>query len=418
MSRFPNPDLFTMLSPTLIGTYDVIIDIGEIPILVRTDNADFANMLACRYGEFVASNAPAAAVELEIRLVEPGHGIRNSGHGNRDSGPGLSTPDPGLQTPESDEYDQDLSVRLESGRWVMERGDFRAEWDPETHQGWVRQTANPYSIDGVLRILHSLMLARTGGFLVHAASAVRTGRAFVFAGVSGTGKTTISRLAPPDVTLLTDEITYLRPEEQVTGYRLQVAGNGGQGSGVRRGEQVSGAGRQEPGVRGDRGGESQIADSKFKITNLGPQISNPQSQTLNPESRIPNSDTGIPNPESRIQNPESRVANSEPLSPVTFDLSPAFSAFGTPFAGELARIGQKVRAPLETLFLLKQGPENLIEPVSEGQAVRELMRHVLFFAHDEELVGMIFQTVCDFVRRVPVRRLVFTKDASVWELIG
>jgi len=78
VSRFPNPDLFTMLSPTLIGTYDVIIDIGEIPILVRTDNADFANMLACRYGEFVASNAPAAAVELEIRLVEPGHGIRNS----------------------------------------------------------------------------------------------------------------------------------------------------------------------------------------------------------------------------------------------------------------------------------------------------------------------------------------------------
>jgi len=43
---------------------------------------------------------------------------------------------------------------------------------------------------------------------------------------------------------------------------------------------------------------------------------------------------------------------------------------------------------------------------------------VLFFAQDEELVGMIFQTVCDFVRRVPVRRLVFKKDASVWELIG
>ena len=97
---------------------------------------------------------------------------------------------------------------------------------------------------------------------------------------------------------------------------------------------------------------------------------------------------------------------------------PAFQAFGTPFAGELARIGQKVRAPLATLFLLKQGPENRIEPVSEGQAARELLRHVLFFAQDEELVGMIFQTVCDFVRRVPVRRLVFTPDARVWELIG
>jgi hypothetical protein len=97
---------------------------------------------------------------------------------------------------------------------------------------------------------------------------------------------------------------------------------------------------------------------------------------------------------------------------------PAFDAFGTPFAGELARIGKRVRAPLAALFLLRQGPENRIEPLSEGQAARELLRHVLFFAHDGELVGMIFQTVCDFVGRVPVRRLVFTKDPRVWELIG
>ncbi len=84
----------------------------------------------------------------------------------------------------------------------------------------------------------------------------------------------------------------------------------------------------------------------------------------------------------------------------------------------MARIGEKVQAPLAALFLLKQGPENRIEPVSNAQAVRELMRHVLFFAHDQELVGMIFQTVCDFVKSVPVRRLVFTPDARVWEMIG
>jgi hypothetical protein len=252
-------------------------------------------------------------MELEIRLIdEPGLGARDSGFGE----------DP----------DADVSVRLEAGRWVMERGDFHAEWDPQCHRGWVRQTANPYAIDGVLRILHSLILAREGGFLVHAASAVRNGRAFVLAGVSGTGKTTLARLAPPDVTLLTDEISYIRPEEQVTGYREQETGNG------------------------------------F-------------------------------------------------LSPVTCNLTPAFSAFGTPFAGELARIGQKVQAPLAGLFLLQQGPENRIEPLSKGQAARELMRHILFFAHDTELVQMLFQTVCDFVRRVPVRRLVFTPEERVWELI-
>ena len=67
---------------------------------------------------------------------------------------------------------------------------------------------------------------------------------------------------------------------------------------------------------------------------------------------------------------------------------------------------------------MRQGPENRIEPLSEAEAARELLRHVLFFARDEELVGMVFQTVCDFVKRVPVRRLVFAKDPRVWELIG
>jgi len=260
-------------------------------------------------------------------------------------------------------------VRRENGLWKIGRGDFRAEWDPTSGHGWVRQSAQPYAIDGVLRILHSLVLARQGGFLVHAASAVRNGRAFVFAGESGTGKTTISRLAPPDVTLLTDEISYVR--KQVSGVRCQVSGSGTQAS--PSGELALGSygSSQESGVRS-------------------------QEKSFNRQSKI---------------------EDRQSLTPDTGHLTPAFIAYGTPFAGELARLGQKVEAPLAALFLLKQGAENRIEPLSEGQAVRELLRQVLFFAHDEELVGMVFQTVCEFVRRVPVRRLVFTLDPRVWELI-
>jgi len=313
-----------MSLPTLTSVRDLTINIGQIPILVRTDNAAFAHMLADRYGEFVTSDPSPAVMELEVRLIQEAE----LGGGDAEFG---------------EDPDADVSVHLESGRWVMERGDFHAEWDLQCRRGWVRQTANPYSIDGVLRILHSLILAREGGLLVHAASAVRNGRAFVFAGISGTGKTTLARLAPPDVTLLTDEISYVK---QVTGNREQGTGNGGQ----------------------------------------------------------------------VIQNWEQGAGNGF-LSPVTCNLSPAFSAFGTPFAGELARIGHKVQAPLAGVFLLQQGMENRLEPIREGQAVRELMRHVLFFAQDNELVHMIFQTVCDLVRRVPVRRLVFTPDARGWELI-
>src|SRR5713226_8803249 len=99
------------------------------------------------------------------------------------------------------------SIRMATGRWTLQRGDFRAEWDAGTRRGWIRQTLNPYAIDSVLRIVHTLVLAADGGFLLHASSAVRDGRAVLFTGPSGSGKTTIARLAPPDVTLLTDEIS-------------------------------------------------------------------------------------------------------------------------------------------------------------------------------------------------------------------
>ncbi len=386
---------------TTTAIHDVTLDIGAMPILIRTDSARFARLLADRYGEFVTFDSSHPVMELEIRLIEQGLGVRDSGLGARELGNGvltsdfgLRTPDPALQTSDSgprtpDPDDSDpppaVSVRREGSRWVMERGDFHAEWDPQCQRGWVRQTVNPYSIDGVLRILHSLFLARAGGFLVHGAGAVRNGRAFIFAGISGTGKTTIARLAPPDVTLLTDEISYVRSQE--------LEGRS-QESGVR--SQEPGIGSKESGVRGP---ESGVWDAESGV-------------------RIPNSEFKMAEPEPRVPNPESRVPNPEPLTPNPESLTPAFAAYGTPFAGELARIGVKLKAPLAGLFLLKQGPENRIEPVSQAQAVRELMRHVLFFSQDEELVGMVFRTVCDFVKRVPVRRLVFTKDASVWELIG
>jgi len=326
-------------------THELVIDIGAMPILVRTDSRDFAHMLEDRYGKFVTADAPHAVMELEIELIPPGR-VCNA---------------------------EDVCVRRDAGRWVMERGDFRAEWDPQCHRGWVRQSANPYAIDGVLRILHSLILAREGGFLVHAASAVRNGRAFLFSGVSGAGKTTISRLAPPDVVLLTDEISYVRPRVQGTGAGCQVSGARCQVPSYS--EQVIGNGEQ-----GTRNRGSGTKDSPF------------------PGTRSPAPDTSS-------------------LAPDTWHLTPAFEAFGTPFAGELARLGENLRAPLAALYLLAQGPENRIEPMSDAEAARELLQNILFFARDDELVGMIFQTVCDFVRRVPVRRLVFTPDARVWELV-
>ena len=160
-----------------------------------------------------------------------------------------------------------------------------------------------------MRIVHTLVLAKEGGFLLHSASAMRGGRAFLFSGLSGAGKTTISRLAPPQVTLLTDEVSYVR--RQGDGYR----------------------------------------------------------------------------------------------------------AFGTPFAGELARVGENVSAPIAALYLLEKGLANRIEPVSMSEATQRIMRNILFFAEEPDLVRRIFESACEFVARVPVYRLTFFPDERVWELI-
>jgi hypothetical protein len=259
----------------------VVIAIGGMPIAVRTSSPEFLQILLGRYGDFInPASQPIFEMDVEIAL-------------------------PGAIDPV-----EDLSVRLEGGRWILERGDFRAELDPDLHRGYIRQPASPYAIDAAFRILHSLLLAKQGGLLIHAASAVRNGRAFLFTGVSGAGKTTISRLAPPDATLLTDEISYIRRE----------------------------------------------ADG--------------------------------------------------------------YVAYGTPFAGELGQPGENVRAPLEAVFLLAKGPKNRIDAVSDADATRALLEGVLFFAQDSLLVERVFDSVCELVKRVPIRRLTFVPDSRVWEVIA
>jgi len=337
------------------SVHGVCIEIGGIPIVVHTDNAAFAHLLEDRYGSFVLGARPAADASSDALAT---------GHKGRPYGPGATTSS--YESPFSNsEFSvssfqlevelvppgivsdaEDVRVRREGRRWVMERGDFRAEWDLEHRRGWVRQSPNPYSIDSVLRILHSLILARNGGFLVHAASAIRNGRTFLFAGVSGAGKTTISRLAPPDVTLLTDEISYVR----------------------------------------------EVRSQKSEVRSRNEE---------DPKEATPSSTTRI-----------------RSLTPDTWNLTPAYEAFGTPFAGELARIGENLRAPVAALYLLAQGRGNKFEAVSQAEAARALLKNILFFAQDEELVRLVSQSAFDFVSRVPVRRLIFAPDARVWELIA
>lgn len=66
-----------------------------------------------------------------------------------------------------------------------------------------------YGLDSLVRILLSVLLARQRGFLLHAAAVVNEGRAYVFTGKSGAGKSTVASLSPKG-SVLTDEISLLK----------------------------------------------------------------------------------------------------------------------------------------------------------------------------------------------------------------
>jgi len=175
----------------------VAIRIGGISIALHTDDAAFRALLQRRYGHFVDPTA-SPNFEFELELSQPFGDAR---------------------------LDDDVRVWSDAGRWFFQRGDFYAEWDQQVRRGKMLHLPNPYSVDAVLRIVHSLVLAQRGGFLLHACSAIRHGRAFLFSGVSGAGKTTMARLAPPDVTLLTDEISYVcRENDTYYAYGTPFAG--------------------------------------------------------------------------------------------------------------------------------------------------------------------------------------------------
>jgi len=70
---------------------------------------------------------------------------------------------------------------------------------------------NEYALDSLLRVLLSWKLAGRHGFLLHAATVVRGGMAYVFTGRSGAGKSTVASLSPVG-TVLTDEVSLLRFE--------------------------------------------------------------------------------------------------------------------------------------------------------------------------------------------------------------
>lgn len=103
---------------------------------------------------------------------------------------------------------ESVNVYSRDGKIVIERTDFSGHLDPDTFEADVEFAAK-YSLEAFLRVVYALILPLMDGLSIHASSVVRGGKAYLFPGKSGAGKTTITELAS-NVTLLTDETSVIR----------------------------------------------------------------------------------------------------------------------------------------------------------------------------------------------------------------
>ncbi len=90
--------------------------------------------------------------------------------------------------------------------------DFRGYIDEQNGHGQLEvKSSHPEdSLDYYLRAIYALLAFRVEGLLFHAAGIVRNGRAYLFYGHSGSGKTTVARLSPNSL-VLNDDLVILLP---------------------------------------------------------------------------------------------------------------------------------------------------------------------------------------------------------------
>src|SRR5439155_12229712 len=124
-----------MGAPLAASSCEATIEIGGMPIRLRTDSPSFFQSLMERYNGFVASPSGSPLFEFDMEPVPPGRSSE----------------------------EECVRVRLDAGRWLFQRSDFEAELDPKLGRGRIGQASHPYSSESVLRILHTLLLARQVG---------------------------------------------------------------------------------------------------------------------------------------------------------------------------------------------------------------------------------------------------------------
>ncbi len=164
----------------------------------QRDAASALAGLSDRYALYPSAGAPP---ELELRVERvPGFG-RDRPRGPEY--PGFRSRRAGPETIALERFDAvgELTIPADDDRQRPVRG-------------WFRVGDSPNSLEAAVRIGVSVALPRRGGLIMHASAVASAGRAAVFAGKSGAGKSTIAAMLKahlPTLEAISDELLVLAP---------------------------------------------------------------------------------------------------------------------------------------------------------------------------------------------------------------
>ena len=180
------------------------LEIGGIPILIKSEESSFMQLIAEKYQAFSApssqylpSNETFSNISLTDHYMQVYINVRQDEEKKR------------RQMLEEKLW---IDVSYRHGQFFIRRPDLEGEIDVVSRVAVVTNRAAIYSFDSFLRIFFSLILVQEGGFLLHAASVVKDGCGYIFMGRSGSGKSTIAMYSD-QYTVLSDEISLVKKVE-------------------------------------------------------------------------------------------------------------------------------------------------------------------------------------------------------------
>lgn len=191
--------------------------IGGIGFEVRSSSQDLIERMQTRYADYETHSRAGFLLELShtedtdvARFLDlPEHALTPAPPRSAGTPTGAAA-SPALQRPLAEAQPTLFTTR---GRLVVKRSDFVLACDPDLRlsRGAFPRGMHFTAVESMLRIVFAFAAVHCRGLLLHAAGVAWQGHGCVFPGCSGTGKSTIARLTPPDVHVLSDESVLVVP---------------------------------------------------------------------------------------------------------------------------------------------------------------------------------------------------------------